>query len=378
VICRRYGSKKIEVEQAPLPQNRIETTNCFHITGVDLAGPFHLKNGKKVWTVLFTCAVYRSIHLDLVESLSTEAFIRSFERFISVRGRPNTIYSDNGTNFVGTVNLFKKLDIKEIEKECQVKMIQWIFNPPSAAWYGGFWERLVRSVKDLLKRILGRSHLTFDELRTCLAAVESTINSRSLTTVTEDQDDLIPLTPAMFLNPLSSTNFPEGEKINSRELQCRYKTIQLIKKNLQCRFRKEYLAQLVHHAKDRKTVIPQIGDIVLVGDDNNKRFYWPLGRILELFEGKDGNKRVAKVKTATGILTRPLQRLYPLEVPQSQDIHITPAVVKSAKKIKESRVKEQDGLEPKGGDKNIREDSSIRSKFGRKIIQPQRYGSWNN
>jgi hypothetical protein len=86
--------------------------------------------------------------------LNTEAFLNAFERFITIRGRPCTVYSDNGTNFVGAVNLFNKLNWNAVETAANTKQIKWIFNPPTAAWWGGWWERLIRTVKDLLKRML--------------------------------------------------------------------------------------------------------------------------------------------------------------------------------------------------------------------------------
>jgi len=100
---------------------------------------------------------------------------------------------------VGCVNLFKKLNWESIEEAAHVKHIKWIFNPPSAAWWGGWWERLIRTVKYLLKRMLGNARLNYDQLRTSLSQAETIINERPLTVVTEDQNDLIPLTPAMFL-----------------------------------------------------------------------------------------------------------------------------------------------------------------------------------
>jgi hypothetical protein len=173
--CLRHSQKGFIVNPAPLPTNRTTMGNVFQVTGVDLAGPLFLKNKDKVYITLFTCAVYRCIHLDLVMSLNTEAFMNALERFVSVRGRPSTIYSHNGTNFVGAVNLFKKLDWHKIEDHCGVRQIQWIFNPPSAAWWGGWWERLVRTVKDLLKRMLGNAKLSYDQLRTSLSHVESVV-----------------------------------------------------------------------------------------------------------------------------------------------------------------------------------------------------------
>ena len=223
VKCLRHSSKSFQAEPSVLPACRTETSNhAFQTTGVDLAGPLLLKNGKKAWLVLFTCAVYRCIHLDFVMSLSTGAFLNALERFINVRGPPSVIYSDNGTNFVGTDNLFKKLNWNTIEVSANIKRIKWIFNPPTAAWWGGWWERLVRTVKDLLKRMLGSSRLNYDQLRTSLSHVENVSNERPLTVVTEDQNDLIPLTPAMFLIGINQASLPEGQLVGST-LSAEYK-----------------------------------------------------------------------------------------------------------------------------------------------------------
>jgi len=75
--------------------------------------------------------------------LSTETFLNALERFINIRGQPSTMYSDNRTNFVGLVNLFCKVNWKTVEDLASVKVIKWIFNPPSAAWWGRWWERLI-------------------------------------------------------------------------------------------------------------------------------------------------------------------------------------------------------------------------------------------
>ena len=113
--CIRHSGKSFQTEPSAIPACRIDTlSHAFQTTGVDLAGPLYLKTGEKAWLALFTCAVYRCIHLDFVTSLSTEAFLNAFERFINIRGRPSVIYSDNGTNFVGTANLFGKLNWKTI------------------------------------------------------------------------------------------------------------------------------------------------------------------------------------------------------------------------------------------------------------------------
>ncbi|GBO27317.1 hypothetical protein AVEN_80683-1 [Araneus ventricosus] len=107
-------------EPTPLPPDRVSDCAVFEIVGIDLAGPLFLKNGEKVWIALFTCAVYRAIHLELVRSLSSDSFNLAMRRFIARRGRPKTIYSDNGTNFKGSCNELSKLDWNQIQRECLV------------------------------------------------------------------------------------------------------------------------------------------------------------------------------------------------------------------------------------------------------------------
>ncbi|GFV70271.1 integrase catalytic domain-containing protein [Trichonephila clavipes] len=101
---------KVKPDPVPLPPDRIHRVAAFQITGAYLAGPLSLRGGSKAWIVLFTCAVYRAVHLDLVSSLSTESFIQALRRFWARRGRGSTLYNDNGTNFVGAANAVKSLD----------------------------------------------------------------------------------------------------------------------------------------------------------------------------------------------------------------------------------------------------------------------------
>ncbi|GBM14635.1 hypothetical protein AVEN_84131-1, partial [Araneus ventricosus] len=110
VKCQRFKTKKCEVSPGILPKDRVCDAATFEIVGVDLAGPLYLRNCPKAYIVLYTCAVYRAIHLELITSLTTEVFLQSLRRFIARRGRPTTIYSDNGTNFKGAERLLHALD----------------------------------------------------------------------------------------------------------------------------------------------------------------------------------------------------------------------------------------------------------------------------
>lgn len=373
VICRRWDSKKTEVEPSALPEKRITTGEVFQTTGVDLAGPLQLKDGSKVWIVLYTCAVYRCIHLDLVTSLSTDAFLKSLERFINTEGRPNNIFTDNGTNFVGAANLLNMVNWQKMEGQIDAKSISWTFNPPTAAWWGGWWERLVRSVKDLLRRTLGNAKLTYDELRTALSSASLTINGRPLAALTEDEGDLIPLTPSMFLRGLPMKGFPESDQITQKDLQSNYKRINQLKKQFQTRFRNEYLSQLVQRHRKREPSKLRVGDIVLLGADNIKRCFWPLAKIIEMIPGRDGKVRLAKVKTSNSILLRPLRRIYSLEVPNLEEIpKPNPEVEENAKAQEMIRKREEEDAASQVN------ENPIYTQKGRKVVKPDRYSDWNN
>ncbi|UYV84140.1 hypothetical protein LAZ67_X001305, partial [Cordylochernes scorpioides] len=200
-----------------------------------------------------------------------------------------------------------------------VKPIQWRFNPPFAAWWGGWWERLIRSMKNLLKRTLGKATLRKEQLAKMLEEVQSIMNGRPLTYISEEMEDPQPLTPAMFLRHKGNIKFPEGDLTEKDRLQFSYAWRKSLERELKNRFRSEYLSHLINKNKGRNSQNLRIGDIVVIGSDLRKRTEWPLGRIIELYPGKDGIVRVAKLKTGGGIIIRPVQRLCPMELDFSEE-----------------------------------------------------------
>ncbi|KAJ8877948.1 hypothetical protein PR048_022411 [Dryococelus australis] len=150
---------------------RVNDASVFEVCGVDMAGPLYLKGGEKAWILLFTCAVYRVVHFELVLSLFTGVFLKGLWRFIARWGRSRVMYSDNRTNFIEGDNRRRVL-FPKIARKCI---------PPTAAWWGGWWEQIVQMVKNLLRRTLGSASLEYEEVSTILCEVESVINSRHLT-----------------------------------------------------------------------------------------------------------------------------------------------------------------------------------------------------
>ncbi|XP_071040007.1 uncharacterized protein [Parasteatoda tepidariorum] len=138
-----------------------------------------------------------------------------FRRFIARRGRPKIMHSGNGSSFVGTDNLLKSIEWEKVINDASIFRIQWKFNPPTAAWWGGWWERIVQMIKRLLRRVLGKACLTYEEMSTILCDVEAIINGRPLTYISDDSKDLLPITPSMFMQDIRVIGVPDLDHLDT-------------------------------------------------------------------------------------------------------------------------------------------------------------------
>ncbi|CAM4729270.1 unnamed protein product [Leuciscus chuanchicus] len=203
-----------EQKMADLPPERMEATPPFTYSGMDCFGPFNVKDGRKElkrYGLLFTCMCSRAIHIEVLDDLSTDAFLNALRCFIAIRGNVSQLRSDQGTNFVGARNEFQEL-MKGMDRE-RVKELgcNFVMNPPASSHMGGVWERQIRTVRNVLTSILDQSagRLDSSSLRTFLYEVMAAVNSRPLTT--EHLNDPLgpePLTPNHILTMKSSIIAP--------------------------------------------------------------------------------------------------------------------------------------------------------------------------
>ncbi|GFT38479.1 DUF5641 domain-containing protein [Nephila pilipes] len=119
--------------------------------------------------------------------------------------------------------------------------------------------------------------------------------------------------PSKHLADIPLNNVSDLDQIEKTNIVLRWRYIQKVRENLKQRFIREYLCFLRSSVTKREDKI-NVGDIVLIGTDDKKRLHWLLGRVLELFPGKDGIIRLIKLRTEKGNVLRPIQRLYPLEL----------------------------------------------------------------
>jgi hypothetical protein len=209
VECKVRRTQPLGQEQGHLPDYRVpsEKVAPFAHTIIDAAGPFMVKKGRgrqKKYVILFSCMVTRAVHFETVADLSQDAFLMSFQNFVSRRGMPKICRSDNGTNFRGAVNDLMQLgrvwDPKKAEKK-GFGQIQWIFATPLAPHTQGAIERVVGLMKQGLNVIIGSEPVEDSVLESAVIQVEGILNSRPLTYASDDPADPRPITPNDFLMP---------------------------------------------------------------------------------------------------------------------------------------------------------------------------------
>lgn len=326
VTCARLRGRTLNPLMGNLPKERLDYGVPFLKCGVDYAGPVSILNRKgrgartvKAYICLFVCFVTRAIHLEVVSDLTSDAYLLALKRFISRRGKPAEIYSDNGTNFVGLMNDFAKVLAgcsAEIKEYATSQNIVFRMIPAHASHFGGLWEAGVKSCKHHMRRVIGNANLTFEELSTVLTQVEAILNSRPLTPMSSDPQDLSPLTPAHFLvgRPLTAPVPVELHDVPVHRLS-RYQRIEQIRQHFWARWSKEVVSELQQRSKWKENRDDLAKDtMVLIKDDNLPPLKWSLGRITRTFPGKDGISRVAEIKTASNTIRRAFSKICPLPV----------------------------------------------------------------
>lgn len=307
VTCKRHDNHmpQINPPYAQLPKDRVNLTRPFAASGVDYAGPFKVKSETKpgeiqmVYILLFVCASTRAVALYLTDSQTTPEFMITFRKFCAEYGPPQLVRSDNAKTF---------------KKAAASLKIKWLFNPPRAPWWGGFYERMVQSTKRPLKKVIGAALVTRKELECLLVELQTVVNLRPLTQPQTDAEDANPITPAGLMGK-TFTDEPALE-LTARDMNRRQRYLARISQNLRKRWKSEYLCKLlVSKTSHNNLAPPRVGDIVLVHDDAKPRSRWPLARVIETLPGPDGIVRLVKLVNATGFeFHRAVQRLLPLEV----------------------------------------------------------------
>ena len=267
-----------------LPPSRVQPSRPFLITGVDYAGPIQLRLGAprsktitKGYIAIFVCFATKAVHIEVVTSLTTEAFLAALRCFIAHRGKPKTIYSDNGTKYQGASNQLHEI-YKMLHSSSEMARVQdflanegcdWKSIPPHGPHFGELWEAAVKSMKHHL-RTLGSHTATFEELCTLLAEIEACLNSRPLCALSSDPINPTYLSPGHFLMGEPLTQLPSADYTNvKRNSLSRWQTYQQQIQQFWQRWSSDYLQSLQQRERRHRTSCNlESGKLVLLHEDN--------------------------------------------------------------------------------------------------------------
>lgn len=321
--CFRLLPRAFYQLMGQLPANRVSSTRPFVSSCLDYAGPLLTKRRaqrnsplEKSYVMVIVCCWSKAVHLEVVSDLSAEACLAALKRFCARRGCVAELYSDNGTNFVGSNNELKRFqqllaNSELVQRYCALQTIDWKFAPPRSPHFNGLCEAGVKSFKSHLKRATAGTVLTFEELNTLTAQIEACLNSRPLTALSDDPSDLKPLTPGHFLigRALNAVSEPALLDIPINRLN-RWQAVQKVYQSFWDRWSREYLHTLQQrHKWQRAEPNTQIDDLVLVKDELTPPTVWALGRVVAIHPGKDDKVRVATVRTQQGEISRAITKL---------------------------------------------------------------------
>lgn len=330
--CRRVKPVFYEQIMGDLPKERVSGfTRPFTVTGVDYIAPIKVhyrgrgSQPTEAYIAVFVCFATKAVHLEVVESLTTDAFICALRRFIARYGAPSILWSDNATNFIGAAREFTELNQlltsgshwQAVYQWCRDdKGIEFRFIPARSPHWGGLWEAAVKSAKYHLKRTLGKAKLTLTELWTVLLEIAAILNSRPLLPLATNPEDDNPLTPAHFIvgHPLMAMPEPDLPE-DSWSYQKKWKELAAIRQHFWKVWNQDYLQTLMNRYKwQYNKLAPKLNDIVLLADERLPSKEWAIGRIIQMYPGEDGIVRVVKVKTQKGEYNRAIDRVCPLPV----------------------------------------------------------------
>ena len=329
-LCRKFEGKLLKMlPAAPLPDFRVMCCDPFTHVGVDYLGPLHVYPTpshkkdllEKVHVVLFTCASTRAVHLDMVPDTSCSAFISCLKRFFGRRGFPKLFISDNAKCFIAA----------ELKRFLKIREIEWQFILEVSPWWGGFYERMIQTVKRSLRKTLRRNNASYDELMTILIEIEAVINCRPLCYLYSDEAEEV-LTPSHLIlgRRLLSPRCYLPVKIsdeNERTMNNRLKYLNSLISHYETKWKKEYLTELREFHKNHNRLPAKqinVGDVVLIEEEGLPRCRWRLGKVHELMKSKDGYIRGCRLRVYNenrklSFLNRPVNKLCFFEVACADD-----------------------------------------------------------
>ena len=307
VVCKKMDKALSGQIMGKLPEDRLKPAPPWSSTAIDLFGPFKIRDEVKKRTigkafgVLFNCLATRAVHVDLSPDYSAEKFLMVLRRFVSLKGYPRKIRSDNGTQLTAAneelQTVTRAWNWEELKEFGVTEGMTWEFTSADAPWQNGCSEALVKSIKKALMAAIRDNILTFTELQTVCFEAANLVNERPSGRNPTSPDDGTYLCPNDLLLGRATSRIPSGPFRETANPNHRHEFVQKIidafwKKWIRDHF-PSFIVQRKWHTAQRDLMV---GDVVLIQDSNQVRENWSLGKVAKAKPGNDGKVRNVEVQ----------------------------------------------------------------------------------
>ena len=305
-LCRVREPKLLAQGMGTVPLERVTPGPPFNHTMIDLFGPYIVRGevqkrtSGKVYGILFTDLASRAVHIEPAFAYDSESFLLALQRFTNIRGWPEVIFSDPGSQLIGAekelVIMWKEMQKDTIYKISTDNGTEWRFSPADSPWRQGAAESLIKAAKRAIKLAIHDHRVSPTEFLTLCTEIASILNERPLGTLPSIDSTINILTPNVQLIGRPFKSNPGGWNSVS-SVKSRIKLVNSIADEFWSKWTEQYAPSLIRQGK-WKTISRNLkpGDIVSVADSNALRGKYYIAQVQEVFPGRDGCVRKVSVR----------------------------------------------------------------------------------
>ncbi len=297
-MCRLRERRAMRQEMGRLPIERLKPAPPFNYTMLDLFGPYTIRGevqkrvSSKAWGVIFTDLVSRAVHIEIACGYDTSNFMLALRRFVSIRGWPQKIFSDPGSQLTCADKEIKDA----FSKAGSEHGMEWVIGTPDSPWHQGAVESLIKTVKRALKFAIHEQRLSATELLTVCTEAANLINERPLGTLPELGSEINVLTPNCLLLGRATALNPNDWESEYPSVRSRQHLVASISNQFWVHWMELFAPSLVYQQKwhEKQRDIKK-NDVVLVLDSNSLKGEYRLAIVTQTHPGRDGKVRTVTV-----------------------------------------------------------------------------------
>ena len=297
-LCRMKEAQMMEQAMGALPEDRTRPSPPFNHSMVDLFGPYLIRGevqkrtSGKAWGMILTDLCSRAVHIEAMYGYDASNTLLALSRFASVRGWPERIYSDPGSQLIAASK-----EINDAAARAGVDHgLEWVVGPADSPWRQGAVESLVAAAKKAIHIAVSNQRLSASEFLTVCTEAANTINERPIGLLPAIDSEINVLTPNCLLLGRATAANPSGWQPGSHSLKTRYHLVSAIGQQFWEHWIQLYAPLLVSQQKwfSRPREL-KVGDVVLVADSNTLKGEYRLAIVTETHPSRDGHIRSATV-----------------------------------------------------------------------------------